>query len=1158
MVLVESNYFQGLSSLPAQLTKRFLSLITWLIAALVAAPALSAASTITIYPTSAAVRVNANQQFSAAINGKSNSTAIWSVNGVVGGNSNVGLVSGTGLFTGPVALTSPTVTVRATDPADSSSFVEAVVTVLNPAPGLVNITPTTINTGKFSLTLNGKNFVNGATATLGGVPLSTTFLSSTQLAVTGSTNAAPGTVLPLTVTNPNPGAASSTINYTIQPAIYVTLSPSSFTLYPGATQTLNAAVFNTSNKAITWLVNGVEGGTAATGTIVATSSTAAVYTAPAVPPTQNVVQIQAKSLQDPSALSPASLGTLMSTSISISPATPSVRLGSTAQFSASAKGLSNSSVTWSVNGAAGGNATFGTITSGGLYTAPPTMPASAVVVTATSTVSKGTTGSMGVNLLNPTPALVNITPSTINSGPFSIQVNGRNFVPGVTVTLGGKALNTTFVSSTTLSVTGSTDAAPGAVLPLTVTNPNPGSASSTINYTIQAGITLTLTPGTGTVRAGAAQSFTAAVFNTSNKAVNWSVNGVSGGNSTVGSIVATSGTTATYTAPLNPPAGNSVSIQAISQQDPNAASPASVLTISNPVPVLQTISPTTIHFGPIKITVSGTGFVPGCTVMLGSTALQTQYVSSTQVVGTGTAVPVLGAMAAVTVANPNPGAATSNAAAVIINEAKPVVSYQSAFHFLEQASWGPTPYDTDLVQQIGFDSWMNAQKTAPISPYTLNPPDLGQPRSDFFTNALFGPDQLRQRMAFALWKIFSISALKDSQPAQIIPFQQLLLNGAFGNFYDLLKTITLHPSMGRFLDMVNNDKATGTNLANENYAREVMQLFTIGTVKLNLDGSVVRDSSGNPVPTYDQTTIQNFARVFTGWTYPATPGVAPQAHNQPYYGGPMVAWEANHDTGSKVLLNGYQVPGGLSAADDLDQGLQNIFNHPNVGPFISFKLIQSFTTSNPSPAYIQRVAQVFNDNGQGVRGDLWAVVRAILLDPEARASDNVSTRSATGGRLKDPILLITHLVRELSATQVQGNNNFAITANTMGQNLFYPPSVFGYYPPTNPLPGNASLYGPEYQILNTSTALARINWIYQAVTNAPGPGVKIDLTPLLQFAYDPPTLVKALSNALHAGQLPQNSQDAIVAAITGMSDPLTRVQSAAYLAAASNMFQVQH
>jgi uncharacterized protein (DUF1800 family) len=278
----------------------------------------------------------------------------------------------------------------------------------------------------------------------------------------------------------------------------------------------------------------------------------------------------------------------------------------------------------------------------------------------------------------------------------------------------------------------------------------------------------------------------------------------------------------------------------------------------------------------------------------------------------------------------------------------------------------------------------------------------------------------------------------------------MMQNDAFGNFSTLLKDVTLSPAMGNYLDMANNDGCNGCS-PNENYAREVMQLFSIGLVQLNPDGTPQVDGSGVPLPSYDQDTIEGFAHTFTGWSYPPKPGKSAAFYSEPYFSGPMVPFENHHDKGSKQLLNGTIVAAGGTAQADLDAAMQSIFNHPNVGPFISSQLIQKLVTSNPSPEYVGRVTQVFNDNGQGIRGDLKAAISAILLDPEARRGDDSAQVQASDGKLKDPVLHILSMLRALKATT--DGDQLMYYAADMRQEPFNPPSVFNFFPPDNVIPG---------------------------------------------------------------------------------------------------------
>src|SRR5262252_9415854 len=409
-------------------------------------------------------------------------------------------------------------------------------------------------------------------------------------------------------------------------------------------------------------------------------------------------------------------------------------------------------------------------------------------------------------------------------------------------------------------------------------------------------------------------------------------------------------------------------------------------------------------------------------------------------------------------------------------------SAAEAARFLQQSTWGPTPHLISHVQDVGFEQFLEEQLAAPLSSYPTLPLVPGTIPADcpaicqrdnytlypvqtrFYTNALYGEDQLRQRVAFGLHQIFVVNGVDigNGYPSRFTPYLRTLDHNAFGNFRQLLYDITLNPAMGNYLDMAGNTK----NNPNENYAREILQLFTIGLNQLNPDGSLMRDSLGQTIPTYDQAIVNAFARVFTGWTFAA----AQTTGGPTNYIDPLrVANANNHDTGPKTLLRGVTLPRSQTALKDLNDGLDNIFQDPNVGPFIGRQLIQHLVTSNPSPAYIQRITNVFNNNGSGVRGDLKAVVKAILLDPEARA-----TPTSQSGHLMHPVLLITSLLRAFGPVSADGTGQsdgyLDPQAVNMSMDVYSPPSVFSYYSPFGGAPGT-SQRGPEFGLLNTSTAV---------------------------------------------------------------------------------------
>jgi uncharacterized protein (DUF1800 family) len=511
--------------------------------------------------------------------------------------------------------------------------------------------------------------------------------------------------------------------------------------------------------------------------------------------------------------------------------------------------------------------------------------------------------------------------------------------------------------------------------------------------------------------------------------------------------------------------------------------------------------------------------------------------------------------------------------------------------FLNQATFGPTAPMLSYVQNVGIAAFLEEQFAAPITGYPNFPYypqtapqtctynsmaptsaaslcsrdnySLFQVQLHMFQNALTAPDQLRQRVAWALSQIMVTSGLENQMAYAMGDYQQILLNNAFGNFRDILYQVTLSPEMGNYLNMVNNDKANpklGTS-PNENYARELMQLFSLGLSQLNIDGTPVLDSSGQPVPTYSQATVTAFAAIYTGWSYAPLPGVAQGKSSDPvYWGAPMVAFEANHDETSKTLLNGYVTAAGQTAETDLNTAIDNIFNHPNVGPFIGGLLIQALITSNPSPGYVSRVATAFNNNGQGVRGDMKAVLRAILLDTEARG--DVSTNPSFG-HLREPVLFMTGVLRALDGAS--DGEYLSSQANTMEQEVFFSPSVFNYYPPNYNIPGT-TLLGPEFGIQNAATTFARANFVNTLVFgtgSAADPtvvgsiGTSVDMSSLIAIG-DPVQMIGQINTLMFAGNMSAGLQNAILTAVLAYpaTDLLDRARTAVYLAVTSPQYQV--
>lgn len=517
---------------------------------------------------------------------------------------------------------------------------------------------------------------------------------------------------------------------------------------------------------------------------------------------------------------------------------------------------------------------------------------------------------------------------------------------------------------------------------------------------------------------------------------------------------------------------------------------------------------------------------------------------------------------------------------------------QEAARFLTQATFGVTQASIDEVIQKGYQAWITDQMNIPAASHRAavmadfaaynaggqnrNPntnlytrPGQSHRLSTWWKFALEGNDQLRQRVAFALSQIMVISdqnGVVNSWQEGAANYYDILAKNAFGNFRQLLQDVTLNPMMGIYLTYLRNRKANGGSLPDENYAREVMQLFTIGLVELNPDGTLRLDAQGLPIPTYDQTTISETAKIFTGWGYAQNYSARPTftgggSGNPPANGSdyidPLRLFPADHEDGPKTIVGGKVIPAGQGGLKDLNDTLDTLFNHPNTGPFISRQLIQRLVTANPSPAYVYRVAQKFADNGAGVRGDLGAVVRAILTDFEARSEEASAVSSF--GKLKEPMLRTAGLFRALAGTTNTGR--FVIT-NSFGQTSQQPlssPTVFNFYEPYYVQPGPlaaAGLYAPEFQILTATTAITTTNYLYGYLyANKPGSAdnsttVYMNLDSLLPLAATPDALVDKLDLLLTGAATSSTNRARIVSAITAMPSNTSmteKVRSAAYL-----------
>ncbi|RJF98160.1 DUF1800 domain-containing protein [Noviherbaspirillum saxi] len=496
-----------------------------------------------------------------------------------------------------------------------------------------------------------------------------------------------------------------------------------------------------------------------------------------------------------------------------------------------------------------------------------------------------------------------------------------------------------------------------------------------------------------------------------------------------------------------------------------------------------------------------------------------------------------------------------------------IPSAPQASRLLSQASFGATTTEIDRLTSAGYSAWLNEQFSKPqilhrsyidnITAATAQGASQNHFYESFWQQAANGEDQLRQRVSFALSQLFVVS-LQDSTvanyPRGVASYYDTLAAHAFGNFRSLLEAVTLHPMMGIYLTSMRNQKESGTRVPDENYAREVMQLFTIGLYELNPDGTP-KTANGKPIETYTNTDITALAKVFTGWSWAGA-----DKSDSRFFGGsadpnrdwlPMQSYPKYHSVSEKKFL-GATVPAGATPEVSLKTALDTLFNHPNVGPFIGRQLIQRLVTSNPSPQYVARVAAAFANNGQGVRGDMQAVIKAILLDQEARA--DLALTNPNAGKLREPVVRLAHWMRAFNAKSTSGRflmPNMDDPLNSIGQTPMRSPSVFnfyrpGYVPPNTAIAG-AGLVSPEMQITGETSVVGYLNFMRDAIPNGTGSSrdVNPDYTIELSLADTPDALVDRVNLLLLANQMPVTLRGQIIAAVNSVAISTTNATNAA-------------
>ena len=869
---------------------------------------------------------------------------------------------------------------------------------------------------------------------------------------------------------------------------------------------------------------------------------------------------------------------------------------------------------FSVNGIVGGNAEFGTVDKNGIYTAPAVIPTpNSITITAVATLyPKDPAGSVTMNIWNPIPIVLSATPSAFAEGTELVTVQGAKFIYGAQMYWDGVAVPTTYVSSTELAA--SIAAPTPGTYPIMVANPNPGAANSA-NLLEKVGpgkVVLTLlTNGGTTVRVNNALNIGITVNGTNNTAVTWTLNGTAKGNAQIGTIVPNSDGSVTYTAPAVVPAPNNiVALTAVSVDNP-AVSISQNIQVFNPIPILNSATPMAFNPGPSTVVLNGSAFITGAVVLANGIAVPTTFNNGGQLTASLN-LPDPGNLD-LQVINPSPGPATSTDLIAQVNGTTPplAVSPTDASRFLQQSTFGATDAEIHNLSKIGYAAWFNQQFAMPQTSHEQqvesniivnNPPcafgDVvcnstlflnnataqNYVQQSFWQQAVTGDDQLRQRMKYTLSEIMVVSSTNggvNSLPRGIATYYDMLGQDAFGNFRQLLNDVTLSPIMGEFLNVLNNDKGDATRDPDENYAREVMQLLSIGLYQLNPDGTQKLDATGLPIPTYSNDDVMGLAKVFTGFSW-NIPGQGDNAWGSccAYVGTgfgedllSMQSYASHHSTDAKTFL-GVTIPsGGSDPQGDLKIALDTLFNHPNTAPFISKQLIGHLVTSNPTPAYVGRVAAVFADNGNGVRGDMKAVIQAILLDDEARNATNAAGNPQYG-KVNESLVRYTQWARAFTAQSRNGSFNIGSTEDRiygLGEMATRSPTIFNWFAPGYTPPGTsiatAGLISPEMEMTDVSTVVGYLNYMQGAIGSNASGGADIysSFSTEVGLAADADALLDRINLLMMAGTMDGTLRSQILAAVNSIDVPngspadinaalTSRAQIAIYLTMAAPSF----
>jgi uncharacterized protein (DUF1800 family) len=570
---------------------------------------------------------------------------------------------------------------------------------------------------------------------------------------------------------------------------------------------------------------------------------------------------------------------------------------------------------------------------------------------------------------------------------------------------------------------------------------------------------------------------------------------------------------------------------------------------NGPSSVAFKVQPQQLSGGTVTLSLSGTGFLPGSVVFLDGTPLATTLNSPSSITAVGYLAPWKTGSVVVELSGAD-GTQVLGFQSVPI--APTVVTFDAAARFSTQAAFGPRPDVVLHIQQIGFQAFITEQFNQPVISYptTLYASEL----SAFLRGAEQGNSLLRQRIAWALQNFIVPHGIYFQ--VSNVPIENTFERDASANFRTLMSDIAADANIGVFLNLVYNPMPTDPNVhPNQNFARELMQLFTLGPQRLNEDGTLMLDSSGQPIPTYDQDTVIDLTRALTGWVlpYPSNPDYSFYGID---YSAPLSGDDSQHDHTAKLLFGSVVLPAGQTIEQDRDAALNAIFNHPNLPPFVSKLLIQHLVKSNPSPAYMQRISRVFENDGTGVRGNLAAVIQAILLDPEARLGD--TTPSADDGFIQDPVLFQTFAASILESQVPDDQQDYL--PGQFGEPIWEAPTVFGSYSPAFAIPGT-SINAPEFALFNNVSAVQRSQVLWGIITNTQGGfGPYTNTSWLFKNFTTVPDMVNALNHLAYYGRMSATQQQIILNYCSQMNPFLTtqQLQTAVFLALNGDSYTVSH